>query len=82
VRKRKPSKKADLSTEFMQAMMDQDAKHTVSILENCTDTELRALIKTFMAVATMLLGYAVRRGLDISKEAQIVIELPTSGEEN
>lgn len=82
MRKRKPSKKADLSTEFMQAMMDQDAKHTVSILENCTDTELRALIKTFMAVATMLLGYAVRRGLDISKEAQIVIELPTSGEEN
>jgi len=82
VRKRKVSKKSDLSTEFMQAMMDQDAKHSVSILENCTDTELRALIKTFMAVATMLLGYAVKRGLDVSEEAHLVIEIPSSGEEN
>jgi len=79
---RRKAKKSDLSIEFMQAMINQDAPHTIQILQGCTDTELRKLIKSFMAVATMLLGYAVKRGLDVSKEAQIVIEIPNSGEEN
>lgn len=83
MRKKKRDKKSDLSTEFMQSLVDQDSEHTTTMLQNCTDTELRGLIKSVMAVAQMLLGYAVKqRGLDVSNETQIVVELPDDAEKN
>lgn len=83
MRQKKRDKKSDISTEFLQSLVDQDSAYTSQMLQQTTDKELRGLIKSMMAVAQMLLGYAVKmRGLDISEEAQIVVEIPGNGEEN
>lgn len=80
--KKKPSKQSDLSTEFFQSLVDQDTDNTVEIIQGCTEEQLRALIVTTMAVSSMLIQYAMKRGIDISKEASIVIELPDDTEKN
>ncbi len=82
MKKKRYDKKSDLSTEFLQSLVDQDSQHTVSILQGTTDPELRALVVSMSAVLSMLLTYAVKRGIDISKEAAIVIEIPGDGEKN
>jgi len=79
---KKQRKQSDLSTELYQSLVDQDVQHTVSIIQGCTDENLRKLIVTTMAVSSMLIQYAMKRGLDISKEAAIVIELPDDSEKN
>lgn len=78
--KGKNPKRYDLSTAFMQSLVDQDSERTVKILTHSTDSDLRGLIRSQMAVAQMLLTFAVKRGMDISDEAAIVVELP-GGEE-
>lgn len=80
--KKKQRKQSDLSTELYQSLVDQDVQHTVSIIQGCTDENLRKLIVTTMAVSSMLIQYAMKRGLDISKEAAIVIEIPGDSEKN
>lgn len=77
---KKRDKQSDLSTEFMQSLVDQNSAHTVEILTNCPDAELKKLVKSIMSVGQMLLLYAAKRGIDISEEATIVIELPDQKE--
>jgi len=82
VKKKRYDKRSDLSTEFLQSIVNQDTQHTVEILRGCTDPELKGLIVSMNSLMTMLLTYAVKRGIDISKEAAIVIELPADAEKN